>query len=294
MKAKYETLDEYLDDLDAIKEKIAERTHGMTAKQVQAYFARSAQRLPPIDRAKGRRVRRDRAQTFDGRTLSQSPIRVNSVLRGLDGVALMATAQKIKEALSRVHDLTSLVNELLAGPDALQWPIEEEIENPQKITFGWTAEELKAQGLEKQFLDGEIRQFGRFAPVSRGASSSSNSPAGTSTGQPCDRCCAGLVPSRRRDPSLQAWHHEHILFICTTRDYDQFTFAHFRGDQRANGPAGHVRLAARRRPLAHSVRVQSAKARMAPGRRPRRRLLAEAVGRHFRQGASDQGLLPPL
>ncbi len=45
MKAKYETLDEYLDDLDAIKEKIAERTHGMTAKQVQAYFARSAQRL---------------------------------------------------------------------------------------------------------------------------------------------------------------------------------------------------------------------------------------------------------
>ncbi len=74
----------------------------------------------------------------------------------------MATAQKIKEALSRVHDLTSLVNELLAGPDALQWPIEEEIENPQKITFGWTAEELKAQGLEKQFLDGEIRQIRPF------------------------------------------------------------------------------------------------------------------------------------
>lgn len=45
MKAKYETLDEYLDDLDAIKAKIAERTRGMTTEQVQAYFAGAEQRL---------------------------------------------------------------------------------------------------------------------------------------------------------------------------------------------------------------------------------------------------------
>ena len=38
MKAKYETLDEYLDDLDKIKEKIAEETQGMTRKQVIEYF----------------------------------------------------------------------------------------------------------------------------------------------------------------------------------------------------------------------------------------------------------------
>ena len=41
MKAKYETLDEYLDDLDAIKEKVAEKTRGMTISQVKAYFAGS-------------------------------------------------------------------------------------------------------------------------------------------------------------------------------------------------------------------------------------------------------------
>jgi hypothetical protein len=143
----------------------------------------------------------------------------------------MANPQKIKETLSRVHDLTSLVNELLAGPDALQWPIEEEIEDPQKITFGWSAEELNVQGLEKQLLDGEVRQIRPFR-----------------TGQPWGvflvefareqvyrtalrQVLRGLVPSRRRDPSLQAWRHEHLLFICTTRDYDQFTFAHFRGDK---------------------------------------------------------------
>ena len=57
MNANYETLDDYLDDLDAIKEKIAERTRGMTAKQVKAYFARSAQRLRDLTGLK-LRVRR--------------------------------------------------------------------------------------------------------------------------------------------------------------------------------------------------------------------------------------------
>jgi hypothetical protein len=45
MKAKYETLDEYLDDLDAIKEQVADKTRGMTTSQVKAYFAGSARRL---------------------------------------------------------------------------------------------------------------------------------------------------------------------------------------------------------------------------------------------------------
>jgi hypothetical protein len=42
---KYETLDEYLDDLDAIKEKIAEKTSGMTTEQVIAYFNGAQRRL---------------------------------------------------------------------------------------------------------------------------------------------------------------------------------------------------------------------------------------------------------
>jgi hypothetical protein len=42
---KYETLDEYLVDLDKIKEQIAERTRGMTPKQVEAYFAGAQKRL---------------------------------------------------------------------------------------------------------------------------------------------------------------------------------------------------------------------------------------------------------
>ena len=36
---KYETLDEYLDDLDKIKEQLADEIKGMDAKQVEAFFA---------------------------------------------------------------------------------------------------------------------------------------------------------------------------------------------------------------------------------------------------------------
>ena len=48
----------------------------------------------------------------------------------------------------------------------------------------------------------------------------------------------GLVPNRRRDPNLQSWQHENLLFICATADYERITFAHFRGEQ-----AGRARLA---------------------------------------------------
>src|SRR5262249_44737964 len=37
----------------------------------------------------------------------------------------------------------------------------------------------------------------------------------------------GLVPSRRRDPDLQSWNREHLLFLCT-HNYRQFRFAYFK------------------------------------------------------------------
>jgi uncharacterized lipoprotein len=62
MMARYETLDEYLDDLDAIKEKIAEETAGMTAKQLKQYYATG---LKALEKKIGRklRVRRPRRKT---------------------------------------------------------------------------------------------------------------------------------------------------------------------------------------------------------------------------------------
>jgi glycine cleavage system protein P-like pyridoxal-binding family len=45
MKANYETLDEYLDALDGIKEKVAQETEGMNAQQAKEYFAAAPRAL---------------------------------------------------------------------------------------------------------------------------------------------------------------------------------------------------------------------------------------------------------
>lgn len=42
----------------------------------------------------------------------------------------------------------------------------------------------------------------------------------------------GLAPSaRNRHSNLPAWNAQNLLFLCTTRTYDRFTFAHFKGEK---------------------------------------------------------------
>ena len=96
--------------------------------------------------------------------------------------------RRFTNVLGRVHDLASLVNELLT--DTLHWPLQDRIDDPQKISYGWSADELHAQGLEKQLLDGEVRQAAPFTPGSRGASSSSSSPTSASIASPCASAAA--------------------------------------------------------------------------------------------------------
>jgi len=55
----YDTLDQYLDDLDRIKEQVASETAGMNAAQVQAYFAKAGRELEKLT---GRKLRVRRPQ----------------------------------------------------------------------------------------------------------------------------------------------------------------------------------------------------------------------------------------
>ena len=64
MKTKYETLDEYLDDLDRMKEAIAEETSELNAQQVVAYFSGARREL---ERRTGRKIR-TRKLSRQGRT----------------------------------------------------------------------------------------------------------------------------------------------------------------------------------------------------------------------------------
>ncbi len=62
MREVYETLDQYLDDLDRIKEQVAEETEGLDASEVQAYFAKAGKELERLT-GKRLRVRRQRRRT---------------------------------------------------------------------------------------------------------------------------------------------------------------------------------------------------------------------------------------
>jgi glycine cleavage system protein P-like pyridoxal-binding family len=59
MSKKYETLDEYLDDLDKIKEAVARETEGMTSQEVVAYFNRAVKEVEELT-GKKLRVRKPR------------------------------------------------------------------------------------------------------------------------------------------------------------------------------------------------------------------------------------------
>src|SRR6266851_4259317 len=140
----------------------------------------------------------------------------------------MVTAQKIEHAIYDIKDRRSLIQRLLA--DTLEWPIPEDIEDLHELGYGWTPEDLRAQGLDGDVLDGHVWQiqlrhgqpWGIFV-----VEFAKDKVYRTVLRQ----VLRGLVPSRRRDHHLPAWEHTNLLFLCATRDYERFTFAHFRGDK---------------------------------------------------------------
>jgi hypothetical protein len=134
----------------------------------------------------------------------------------------------LENAVRNVTDYPSLMT-LFA--EELEWDIDP-ARSQDEVTFDWTSDELKLLESSAQRLkDGLVRQL-RF----KGA----QPPLGVFFVEFNDdriyrtalrQVLRGLVPKRRREPNLPAWQHDNLLFICTTRDYQRFTFAHFRGQQ---------------------------------------------------------------
>lgn len=136
---------------------------------------------------------------------------------------------KLEDAVRQVTDYTSLI---ALFTDQLGWDIDPTL-TQDEVTFEWTADDLKLSDSSTQKLkDGVIRQL-------RPPKSSSHWPWGIFFVKFADKTyrtamrqvLRGLVPRRRRDSNLPAWKHDNLLFICTTDDYERFTFAHFRGEK---------------------------------------------------------------
>ncbi len=144
---------------------------------------------------------------------------------------------QIETALANCRDEASFFRFLLN--DTLEWPVSD-AEKIEDISFGWSAAELQAAGIESKLVEGPIWQlqpledrqpWGIFVLEFRQPDvlSHRRGMAGV-----LRRVLRGLVASRRKDPNRPSWKHEHLLFICTHK-WQTFRFAYFRsapGDSR--------------------------------------------------------------
>jgi len=144
----------------------------------------------------------------------------------------MPTPQKIERAVQSICDFDTFFHGLLA--ETLDWPISQEVEDPEEIGYGWTSEELRANGLDEKLIDGQVWQI---QPLPMDEMSwgifllEFENPEVFIKGRGMvgllRRVLRGLVPSRLKDPLLPSWDRENILFIAT-HSWERFTFAHFR------------------------------------------------------------------
>ena len=137
------------------------------------------------------------------------------------------SGQCFPERIAEVDSFESLLGYLR---DDLDWDIESV--DRDEISFDWQTEDLRiGEDAGARVKDGVVHQL---RPVVTGQ------PWGIFLVEFTDghvyrtalrEVLRGLVPRRRRDPHLPAWQHEDLLFLCTTAEYDRFTFVHFRGEK---------------------------------------------------------------
>ncbi len=130
-----------------------------------------------------------------------------------------------------VRDTDSLESLLALLHDELGWPLPDQ---PQwdELTFEWQANELRvSESAAQRLKDGrvyQLRAFGEQQPWGIFFVIFDRPRISITT---LRQILRGLVSTQRQRSHLPTWDLENLLFICTTRDYDRFTFAHFRGEK---------------------------------------------------------------
>jgi hypothetical protein len=143
----------------------------------------------------------------------------------------MITPQQIEQAIQPVSGQGDFFLNLLA--ETLGWPIQDKVQEIEEISYGWTADDLRAQGLEKHLLEGgawQIQPFRNDQPWGIFLLEFKNPEVFTARRGmvgPLRKVLRGLVPSRRRQSHLPTWKRENLLFISTHK-YQHFRFAYFK------------------------------------------------------------------
>ncbi len=89
-----------------------------------------------------------------------------------------------------VHDQASFLQDLLGR--TLDWPVEQGIERVEDIAYGWSQDDLRAQGLDEQLIDGQAWQFQPFGEERTGTFISSPS-ANPDYSYPRGKRCSSAV-----------------------------------------------------------------------------------------------------
>jgi type I restriction-modification system DNA methylase subunit len=129
--------------------------------------------------------------------------------------------------VSRIESFSSLLNYFR---EHLNWPLEPA--HIEEVSFEWTPDDLRVSDRAGAHLkDGSVRQLQPLTTDQPWGIFFIEFTDGRVYRTALREVLRGLVPSRRRDSNLPAWRHEDLLFLCTTAEYDRFTFVHFQGEQ---------------------------------------------------------------
>ena len=69
----------------------------------------------------------------------------------------MPSPEQIQQAIQQVTDQQSFIEVLLRG--TLEWEIPDEVAEVEDIAYAWSADDLRAQGLDEKIAEGQIWQI---------------------------------------------------------------------------------------------------------------------------------------
>jgi len=134
----------------------------------------------------------------------------------------------LEVAVRSVRDRDSLLALLR---DELGWRLPDRSEWSE-LTFEWHANELRvSESAAQRLQDGRVYQLRPFHEQQPWGIFFVIFDRPRISITTLRQTLRGLVSQRRQASRLPSWNLENLLFICTTSDYDRFTFAHFRGEK---------------------------------------------------------------
>ena len=132
-----------------------------------------------------------------------------------------------------VHDFESIITLLR---NRLNWPIPDDGSGFEDMTYYWSPENLDLDANTERRIIGcwqlrllNLRFLGSQQPWGIFIVQFKNDVRIDKSKTLMVRVLRGLVDRRGRDVSLPFWKRDRVLFVCTTANFQDFGFVHFKG-----------------------------------------------------------------